>query len=1028
MDSQVENAIQIAWDPTSSQDLKGQAFEFLNQLRTDSAGWQICLDLLTREPRTSEVVRMVSFDFVNHAITSQQIDEQSVLFIKEKLLTYSRNMYSASNEQNTVDSPSLQNKLTQALTSLFVITYKQSWPSFIDDFLAMTSKSGTSTPDNLVGTAFYLRLLESIHDEIADVLMSRTGAEQKRNNELKDLVRDRDVQKVAKSWQDILTYWVNKNETLVERCLKIVGRWVNWVDISLVVNQNFLTILLQLIGRPQPSSGEDSVRDAAVGCLTETIAKKMKSSDKMDMIEFLGLGDIVAQLVSSPCLANSAASEYNVDFADAVAKLVNVTVFDIVKALEESADGSPSRTKADQQLLIFLPHLLRFFSDDYDEPCATVIPSLTDLLTLFRKAQPLPAQYSAMLSPILNAVITKMRYDDTASWDDQQTETDGAEFLDLRKRLQVLQKIIATIDQNLYIEMLTNVIGNTFQSLEMRGSDVNWRDIDLALHEMYLFGELAIPNAGLYAKSQPNGVASERLVAMMTKMIQSGISSYNHPAIQLQYMEICVRYCTFFEKNTAFIPQVLEHFVGLVHHSNIRVKTRSWYLFGRFVKHLRSILGNVAETVISSIADLLVIKAEVPQPDEQDDMSSDESDHSADAIFTSQLYLFEAVGTIASTTSTPIDKQVIYARTIMEPLFKNMEQALPAAQSGDAQAILQIHHVIMALGTLAHGFSDWTPGSTSASSKRPAEEISEEFVQAAKAVLLALGSLKSSFDIRTAARPAFTRFVGTVGARILPQLPLWIDGFLASESSKDEMAMFLRVLDQVVFGFKSEIYPVLDSLLMPLLQRVLAGLAEPVHGTDDEIQLAELRREYLTFIQVILNNDLASVLVSETNQGFFDVLLVSVETLAKMVGEGTGHLAASRLAFSILQKMALLWGGPDVATPSANPPSSTPPPTPAFPGFDQFLINRFNPVVWEVLKNPEFKPGPDAQAKAVVTEIAGLEQTIWCKTGSLFIDHLQRDIFSAMGFDGSDYVRSMTTSTDRKVFANYLVTFLKSRG
>lgn len=982
---------------------------------------------------------------INQAITTQQVDEQSALYIKEKLLTYCRGMYSGANDQAVTDNPSLQNKFTQALTSLFVLTYKQSWPSLIDDFLKMTSKSGTPTPDNLVGTAFYLRLLDAIHEEIADVLLTRTGAEQKRNNELKDLIRDRDVQNIAKSWQDILTYWADKNEAVVERCLKTVGRWVNWVDISLVVNQNFLTILLQLIGRPQPSSGEDRVRDAAVGCLTETIAKKMKSSDKMDMIEFLGLGDIVAQLVASPCLANSAASEYNVDFADAVAKLVNVTVFDIVKALEESPDGSISRTKADQQLLIFLPHLLRFFSDEYDEPCSTVIPSLTDLLTLFRKAQPLPAQYSAMLSPILNAIITKMRFDDTASWDDQQTETDGAEFLDLRKRLQVLQKIVAAVDQTLYIETLSNVIGNTFQSIELRGSGVNWRDIDLALHEMYLFGELAIPNAGLYAKSQPNGVASERLVAMMTKMIQSGkfldleqdkirsnqilgISSYNHPAIQLQYMEICVRYCTFFEKNTPFIPQVLEHFVGLVHHGNIRVKTRSWYLFGRFVKQLRSILGNVAETVISSIADLLVIKAEVPKADEEDDMSSDESDHSAEAIFTSQLYLFEAVGTIAATASTPIDKQVIYARTIMEPLFANMEQALPAAQNGDTQAILQVHHVIMALGTLAHGFSDWAPGSTSASSKKPAEEISEEFLQAAKAVLLALGQLKSSFDIRTAARPAFTRFVGTVGAKILPQLPLWIDGFLASESSKDEMATFLRVLDQVVFGFKSEIYPVLDSLLMPLLQRVLAGLAEPAHGTDDEIQLAELRREYLTFIQVILNNDLASVLVSETNQGFFDVLLVSVETLAKMVGQGTGQLGASRLAFSILQKMALLWGGPDVATPSANPPSSTPQPNPAFPGFDQFLINRFNPVVWDVLKNSDFKPGPDAQAKAVLTEIAGLEQTIWCKTGSLFIDHLQRDVFSAMGFDGSDFVRSMTTSADRKAFANYLVTFLKSRG
>ncbi len=522
---QVENAILIAWEPTSSQELKGQAFDFLTQLRNDASGWQICLDLFIRVPNPKEVVRLVSIEVVNNAIQNQGLDEQSLQFLKDNLLAYCRRVYSG---QGQVDTPSIQNKLSQAVTSIFVQSYKQSWPSFIDDFLALTNGANNAAPDNLVGTALYLRVLDSVHDEIADVLTSRSGVEQKRNNELKDLLRDRDVQKVAKSWQNILQYWNGKNDNLVEKCLKVVGRWVNWVDISLIVNQEFLTILLQLIGRPSPHGGDDSTRDAAVGCLTETVAKKMKSSDKMDMIEFLNLGDIVAQLTASPCLAKKTSSSYDVDFADALAKLVNVAVFDIVRALEESPDGSAARIKADQQLLNFLPHLLRFFSDDYDEPCSSVIPSLTDLLTLFRKARPLPDQYSAMLPPILSAIITKMRYDNETSWDDQQTETDGAEFLELRKRLQVLQKIVAAVDQNLYIETLTNVIGSTFQSIEQHGNQVNWRDIDLALHEMYLFGELAIPNAGLYAKSQPNGVASERLVAMMTKMIESGKLNSSH--------------------------------------------------------------------------------------------------------------------------------------------------------------------------------------------------------------------------------------------------------------------------------------------------------------------------------------------------------------------------------------------------------------------------------------------------------------------------------------------------------------------
>lgn len=495
-------------------------------------------------------------------------------------------------------------------------------------------------------------------------------------------------------------------------------------------------------------------------------------------------------------------------------------------------------------------------------------------------------------------------------------------------------------------------------------------------------------------------------------------------------MEICVRYCSFFETQTNFIAQVLEHFVRLVHHNHIRVRTRSWYLFHRFVKHLRAHVGNVAETVIRSISDLLPIKAEVPREDlADDDMSSDQSDHSADAAFQGQLYLFEAVGCISSTSTTPVKKQIMYARSVMDPLFSDIERTLPAAKSGDAQAILQIHHVIMALGSLAHGFSDWTPGNAATAHQAPLTKVSDEFSRAAEAILIALEALKSSFDVRTAARASFSRLMGVLGIGMLPLLPRWIDGLLSQSSSKDEMAMFLRLLDQVVFGFKKEIYTVLDSLLTPLLQRVFAGLAEPVTGTDDEIQLAELRREYLTFVQIILNNDLGSVLVSDSNQNFFEPLIISVTTLAKTVTNGTGNLAASRLAFSVITRMADLWGGPNVAFLSrAQPISSSLPPSPAFPGFDRFLIERFHPICWEVLREPEFRPASDAQAKQVLNEVAGLEQTIYIKTGDMFLQHLQNSFFPAMGIDGSDFIKYMTTSTDRKGLAGYLQGFLRQRG
>lgn len=437
-------------------------------------------------------------------------------------MEYARQTY-GSGSQDQVDPSSLQNKLTQTLTFLFIALYKQGWESFLEDFSALTSVQNNGSRDNLTGIVLYLRILGSIHDEIADVIVARPSAEVKRNTELKDLLRARDVQKVAAFWQDVLAQWKDRSDAVVEMTLKVIGKWVSWIDISLIVNQDTLNLLFPLVGRTSPTNGEDKVRDAAIDTFTEIVAKKMKAADKMGMIAFLNLGEVISQLIASPALSDlRSTSSYDTDLAEAVAKLVNNVVSDIVRVLEDNQVETETRGQAEQLLQTFLPHLLRFFSDEYDEICSTVIPSLSDLLTFLRKAKPLPPAYSAMLSPILNAIVRKMRYDETSSWGNEDEQTDEAEFQELRKRLQVLQKSVAAVDQDLYVDILSNVVGNTFQTLDQLGGQMDWRDLDLALHEMYLFGELTVPNGGLYSKSQPSSVAAERQIIMMSKMVESG--------------------------------------------------------------------------------------------------------------------------------------------------------------------------------------------------------------------------------------------------------------------------------------------------------------------------------------------------------------------------------------------------------------------------------------------------------------------------------------------------------------------------
>ncbi|OJJ80653.1 Ran GTPase-binding protein LOS1 [Aspergillus glaucus CBS 516.65] len=1025
MEEQVANAIEIAWNPSSDQALKAQAFDYLNQLRSDPSGWQVCLALFTKTPQHSEIVRHFALEVVNSAAQAGVIDIQALGYVRDGLMAYLRQVYGQNGAAG--DPPNIQNKVAQTLTFLFSALYANGWETFFDDFLSLTYKSPSSSArDNPSGIVFYLRVVNSIHDEIGDVLVSRSRGEQDKANALKDLIRQRDMQKIASSWQEILSEWRDGSDMIVEMALRAVGSWVSWIDIGLVINQTMMDLLFQQLTRAQRAelrAGEEKVRDAAIDVFTEIIGKKMKPEDKIEMIAFLNLDTIVSQLSNSPPLyENRFTFKYDTDLAETVAKLVNITTADIVRALEQDGVTAECKEKASGLLQVFLPHILRFFSDEYDEVCSTVIPGVNDLLSYFRKIAKinptLAAQQSAILLPILKAIIAKMRYDETSTWGEEDEQTDEAEFQELRKRLANLQQIIASVNEQLYMEAISELVGTTFENLRQSGGQMDWRDLDLALHEMFLFGDIAVRAGGLYTKNQPNNAAAERLVEMMARMVESDIRFFTHPATQLQYMEICVRYSSFFQYHTHFVPGVLEAFLQLAHHPVKKVKTRSWYLFQRLVKQLRSNVGNVAQTVVEALADLLVIQAELPsEGGDGDEMSSDDHDF-ADAIFNSQLYLFEAVGIICSTPAVSVDKQVLFAQSVSNPIFLDMERNLEAAKASDERALFQIHHDIMALGTLARGFSDWVPGTHSPSSLPP-PEVSEAFGQVSEVTLVALESLKASFNIRTAARFAFSRLIGVLGSRILPQLPRWIDGLLTQTSSRDEMALFLRLLDQVIFGFKGETFPILDTLLTPFLQTVFAGIANPTSGTDDEIQLAELKREYLNFLLAVLNNDLGAVIISERNQPIFETLITTIEHFAKDIEDFT----TAKMAFSLLSKMGSSWGGPDLAPDASN---GTSPQGVTLPGFGQFMISRFSPLCWALPATPSFN-SKDAQARQVLAEAGGLQRTIYAKTGMEYLEYLRNQELPSMGM-GADLIQEFVGAlggSDVKGFRQFFPSFIQ---
>jgi exportin-T len=212
---------------------------------------------------------------------------------------------------------------------------------------------------------------------------------------------------------------------------------------------------------------------------------------------------------------------------------------------------------------------------------------------------------------------------------------------------------ISNIDKSLHTEVVANIVGSTLNTLQNNGpSAVPWQQTELALHLVYTFGEMSkskrIPSAkvrlqlmtdntraaffelppellaqrdrsrkdSFSGKSQDDNMSSGRntpiegtnggpasnkaevnyqqfplttLGQLLTLCMESGVSSYPHPSVTLQYFEICVRYVEFWKARTGSIQPAFEAMLDTrgIHHQDEHVRRRCFYLFWKFVKECR---------------------------------------------------------------------------------------------------------------------------------------------------------------------------------------------------------------------------------------------------------------------------------------------------------------------------------------------------------------------------------------------------------------------------------------------------------
>ncbi|KAK9380763.1 armadillo-type protein [Kockiozyma suomiensis] len=854
MEDQVEQAVEIALSGNVDTNLKQQAMAFCNQIKESDDGWQVCLSLFMSERKRSPAVRFFALQVVDDALVkrlngnNKQLNDSSLSFVKEALLSYIQREYSPQNTSET-DAVFMQNKLAQTITYFFLLSYPHTWRSFYDDLIALSSIGGQF--QNARGLQLFLRILLSQHDEIADTLIQRSNDDARRNVTIKDEIRVGDMAKLANAWREILIRWTNREDgyLITENCLRVIGSWVSWIDISLIVTPQYMQLIFGILGN-------ESLRGAACDTLSEIVSKKMKSVDKIELIGLLNLPQLISQLPlgSDP------------EFTEKVARLTNVVCLDLIKILDESQLPPQLIDSAENLLQQYMPFAITFLSNEYDDTSSEVFPTIADLLSLLRKEKkrnrPLTPSRLAMVGSILNTVILKLKYDETMSFHNGSDDSEN-EFLEIRARLRLFQDAVAAINENLFMDTVSNVVLDCL-------SKQDWREVELGLFELGAYSDGLRNAAALPAKGQENSRAVILLNKMLLRMTESNVLSIGHPAINLQYMELVVKNPKFFEAHQHLIPQMLEIFVSSIgiHSSYLQVQIRAWFLFYRFIKLCKMMIGDIAETALNAIGDLLVIRAELASRDDNESDISELGASDSDNI-DGRLYLFEASGLVVSVDAVSDDKQLALIKNILNPIFTDMEQSLPRAPE-DPRLALQVHHDIMAIGTFARGIAD--------GGKNVTEPVRDQFILASRAILVSLETLSGLEIIREASRFAFARMVPILGQSILPEIPILVTRLL-SESSTPELIDFMSFLGQLIHSFKGEpgMFDMLDRILNPLLTGIFYSLSISANGsTDEEIQQTDMKKAYLAFILAILNNGMSAVLVSRTNQSLFDSVLQSV--------------------------------------------------------------------------------------------------------------------------------------------------------
>ncbi|KAM4038126.1 exportin-T isoform 1-T1 [Anomaloglossus baeobatrachus] len=956
----------LGLNPNANADFRERALAYFEQLKVSQDAWQVCAEALAQRIYSDDHVKFFCFQVLEHQIKFKYAELTGLQqqLIRETLIAWLQSQMLNAQPEKTF----IRNKAAQVFALVFVTEFLTKWPKFFFDILSVVGL-------NPRGVDLYLRILMAIDAEVVDRDIIHTpevrNVEARRNTLLKDTMREQCIPNLVESWYQILQTYQHTNSELTCQCLEVIGAYVSWIDLTLIANDRFINMLLGHMS-------VEVLREEACDCLYEIVNKGMDPIDKTKLVESL------CQVLQSAGFF-SINQEEDVDFLARFSKLVNGMGQSLIVSWTKLVKSGDLKSAQDtlQSIESKVPLMLQLLIHEDDDISSNIIGFCYEYLHILKQLVLLSDQQKANVEAVMLAVMKKLTYDEEYNFENEGE--DEAMFVEYRKQLKLLLDRLAQVSPELLLASVRRVFNGTLQNWQ----NASFMEVEVAIRLLYMLGE-AIP-ASHGAHFCGDVAKASALQDMMRTLVTSDVSAYNHTSVILEFFETVVRYEKFFTVEPVHIPNVLMAFLdhrGL-RHSSPKVRSRTAYLFSRFVKSLHKHMNAFVEDILSRIQDLLQLSP--PENGFQMLLSSDD-----------QLFIYETAGVLIVNSDYPAERKSILMRNLLNPLmekFKILLEKLVVEQDEERQTVLAdcLNHAV--------GFASRT--SKAFSNKQTVKQCgcSGVYLDCLQSFLPALSCPVQKEILRGGVRTFLHRMIICLEEEVLPFIPTASEHMLKDCEAKD-LQEFIPLINQITAKFKAQVSPFLQQVFMPLLHAIFEVLVRPSEENDQSAALDKqmLRRSYFAFLQTVTGSGMSEVIANQGAENVERVLFTVIQGAVEYPDP-----IAQKTCFIILSKLVELWGGKD-----------------GLVGFADFVYKHIVPACFLAPLKPTFDLA-DAQTILALSECAVTMKTIYLKRGPECIQYLQQEYLPSLQV-APEIIQEFCQALqqpDAKVFKNYLKIFFQ---